>query len=319
MKLRLKESLLIVVFLMIHTCVLKSQEYSREIGIQTDNDAYLWYGQDRYYTNGLFIFYRQAAEQSKFLGKEFNKIIYEVGIGQQMYTPLSAFVPEPYLQDRPFAGYLFANGQVNLFFRNEQVLKAGLSLGTIGPHAMGQETQNLLHQTVGLYETSGWEYQIDNAVAIDVKLNYTALFFRKQNVFDISLESQLNLGTTFTGMGLGLLFRTGNINPFSQSAYHNARIGRNQTMRKALKKELYVYAKPQLNYVAYDATIQGGLFSSGSPVTFDVRPLVFEQKIGLNYSNDRFTLDYALMFKSREIYSPARHHQYGSISAYYRF
>lgn len=319
MKLRLKGSFLIVVLLMHCTYVLKSQEYSREIGIQTDNDAYLWYGQDRYYTNGLFIFFRQAADQKRFQNKKLDKVIYEIGIGQQMYTPLSAFLPEAYLQDRPFAGYLFAKGQINLFYKDEQVLKAGISLGTVGPNALAEETQNLLHKTVGLYETSGWHYQINNSAAIDMRLAYTALFLRKRNVFDVSFESQLNFGTTFTGVGLGLLFRTGNINPFNQSAYHNARISRNKTRDKALKKELYVYAKPQLNYVAYDATIQGGFFSSGSVVTFDVRPFVFEQKVGLNYSNDRFTLDYALTFRSKEIYSPARQHQYGSISAYYRF
>ena len=319
MKLRLKESFLIAALLVADTCVLRSQEYSREMGIQTDNDAYLWYGQDRYYTNGLFIFFRQAADQSRLHAKKLNKIIYEMSIGQQMYTPLSAFLPEPYLQDRPFAGYLFAKGQVNLFYRDEQILKVGVSLGTVGPDALAHETQNLFHRTVGLYETSGWEYQINNALAANLNFNYTALFFRKQNAFDLSLESHLNVGTAFTGLGLGLLFRTGNINPFDQSAYHNARISRNQVMKKALKKELYVYAKPQLNYVAHDATIQGSLFSSSSPVVFDVRPLVFEQKIGLNYSNNRFSLDYALTFRSKEMYSPARHHQYGSITAYYRF
>ncbi len=34
-----------------------AQSHSNEIGIQTDNDSYLLQGSDRYYTDGIFIYY----------------------------------------------------------------------------------------------------------------------------------------------------------------------------------------------------------------------------------------------------------------------
>jgi hypothetical protein len=72
--------------------------------------------------------------------------------------------------------------------------------------------------------------------------------------------------------------------------------------------------------VAYDATVEGGLFREDKgPVTFDVKPLVFSQQIGGMYSKNRWTIDFSLVFKSTEIKSQAKAHQYGSAALYYRF
>jgi len=312
--------LFIILLYACSTWPLQSQEYKNEFGIRSDNDAYLWYGQDRYYTNGLFFFYRHAVDQSKFQSRKLEKVIYAFTIGQQMYTPLSGFLPEPELQDRPFAGYLFGRGQINFLYKNEQVLKVGLSLGTVGPNSLAREAQNLLHNTVGLYSTSGWDYQIGNSPALNLHTEYAALIYRRSNdSFDLSLDSHLDLGSTFTGIGAGLLVRIGNINQFFHSAYHHTTVGQNGNIKPARAREFYFYAKPQLKYVAFDATIQGGLFANNSPVTFAVRPLVFEQKLGVNYTTRRFSIDYALTFRSKELQSPARQHQFGTITGSYRF
>ncbi|WDF67500.1 lipid A deacylase LpxR family protein [Sphingobacterium oryzagri] len=319
MKLKIKRILLATIFIFIKLSTSFAQEFAQEFSIVSDNDAYLWYGQDRYYTNGLFLYYRRAVDQNRLSNKNIAKITYELSIGQQMYTPLSGYVPEPFLQDRPFAGYLYGRGQVNIFSKKKHVWRIGLAAGTIGPNSFSRETQTLLHQTVGLYSTSGWDYQIKNAAAINLQIMHLALLLRNgSESLDLSLDNRLDLGTTFTGFSFGLLFRTGQINPFDQSTYHHARISRN-SMLTAIKPEFYFYAKPQLSYVVYDATIQGSMFNDRSPVTFDAQPLVFEQKVGANYAKNRLSLDYSLTFRSKEVRSNARHHQFGTIAASYRF
>jgi hypothetical protein len=45
--------------------VSSAQSYKNEFGFKSDNDAYLFYGQDRYYTNGLLIYFRHATDQKK--------------------------------------------------------------------------------------------------------------------------------------------------------------------------------------------------------------------------------------------------------------
>ena len=296
-----------------------AQNFKNEFGFKSDNDAYLFYGQDRYYTNGLFINFRHATDQQQ-LSNNLEKVTYEISAGQKMYNSISGYRPKIETQDRPFAAYLYAGANVNLFYKKESILKFGLEGGTIGPDALGEDAQKLLHKIVGFYEIKGWEYQIKNDLALNFNTQFTKLLVRSEdNKVDFSLESYANIGTTFSGAGTGILFRAGNINQLFNSSYTNSLISNNSKTEKLVKNEFFFYAKPQLNYIAYDATIQGGMFNNDSPVTYKAEPLVFVQQLGFNYSTPRFTFDFGLYFKSKEVKSTAKAHQYGTISMFYRF
>lgn len=296
-----------------------AQEYKNEFGFKSDNDAYLWYGQDRYYTNGLFVYFRRAVDQQKLTGN-LEKVTYEISAGQKMYNPLSGYRPDPATHDRPFAAHLYGGAQAGLFYKNESLFKVGVNFGTVGPDALGEEAQDLLHRIVGFYQVQGWDYQIANDFAANANVQFAKLLHRNSNnSVDFTLDTYANLGTTYNGAGVGVVFRTGAINQLFNSVHYNAGISNNSKTEKLKKREFYFYAKPQLNYVAYDATVQGSLFNDNSPVTFGVKPLMFAQSLGFNYSSPRFTIDYSLIFQSKEIKSSAKAHQYGSISMYYRF
>ncbi|MHA4896547.1 lipid A deacylase LpxR family protein [Pedobacter sp. PWIIR3] len=298
---------------------LSAQKYKNEFGFKSDNDSYLAQGSDRYYTNGLFINFRRAIDQTK-LKQGLEKKIYEISVGQKMYNPISGYAPNPATHDRPFAGYLFASGGLSWLKTDESILKVNAELGTVGPSSLAEDGQELLHKTVGFYELAGWEYQIRDEMAINISAQYTKLIHRlASNSADISFEGYANAGTTYSGAGAGVLIRAGGINQLFNSAYTNAAVGNNSKTKGLVSKEVFFYAKPQLNFVAYDATVQGSLFKNNSPVTFDVKPIVFAQQIGFNYSSQRFTFDFGMIFKTKEIKSSARAHQYGSISMFYRF
>ncbi len=293
--------------------------FKNEFGFKSDNDAYLFYGQDRYYTNGLMLYFRHATDQNK-LGEKLEKFTYEITAGQKMFNPQGGNVPNIAFHDRPFAGYLYAGASANFFYKKESILKTSLELGTVGPRSLGEDAQKLLHRIVGFYAIEGWQYQIKNELTANASLQYTRLLHRtEQDRLDFSFEGYVNLGTTFNGAGAGILLRTGNINQLFQTAYTNSTIGTRIKSAKLVTSEAFFYAKPQLNYVAYDATIQGSLFNDDSPVTFKTRPVVFAQQLGFNYSTQRFTFDFGLLFKTKEVKSTAKAHQYGSISMFYRF
>lgn len=311
-------SSLLVCFLLVCASPAFSQSFKNEFGFKTENDAYLATLNDRYYTNGLFIYFRRAINPSK-LNENIEKKTYEISVGQKMYTPYWGNVPKREDQDRPFAGYLYAGGAYSVFFKNESVLKTSVEIGTVGPNSLAQDAQKLLHTTVGFYTPAGWEYQIKNELALNLSANYSKLLVRTNDpILDVSAQGYANLGTTFSGLGTSLLFRVGNINQLFNSAYHNAVIGEAKT-KKINKNEFFVYIKPQLNYVAYDATIQGSLFNNNSPVTYGVKPIVFEQQFGVNFSSNRFTADFNVIFKTKEVKSIAQAQNYGGLSLYYRF
>ncbi|TKC56594.1 lipid A deacylase LpxR family protein [Pedobacter hiemivivus] len=295
------------------------QTYKNEFGFRSDNDSYLAQGSDRYYTNGLFIHYRRALDQQT-LKEGLEKKTYEITAGQEIYNPYSGSAPDPARQDRPFAGYLYAGGALSWFHTNERILKVSAEIGATGPNSLAEDGQELLHNTVGFYELGGWEYQIKNAVTLNLSAQYTRLLHRSSNkATDFSFEGYANAGTTFSGAGAGILFRAGGLNQLFNSAYTNAVIGNNPKTKALVKREVFFYAKPQLNFVAYDATIQGSMFNNNDPVTFGVKPIVFAQQVGFNYSSQRFTVDFGMIFKTKEVKSTAKAHQYGSISMFYRF
>ena len=314
-----KKLLFLFLVILISASAVFSQEFKNEFGFKSDNDAYLWYGQDRYYTNGLFIHYRRALDQQKLKGN-LEKVTYEISAGQKMYNAISGYRPNPATHDRPFAAYLYGGVTTSLFYKNESLLKVGVELGALGADAKGQEVQDFLHSVVGFYKVQGWDYQIANELSANASVQFAKLLHRSSdNAVDFTLDSYANVGTTYNGAGLGIVFRAGNINQLFNSAHYNASIGNKSKTDKLKRKEIYFYAKPQLNYVAYDATVQGSLFNNISPITFDVKPLVFAQTLGFKYSSPRFTLDYSLIFQTKEIKSTAKPHQYGSISMHYRF
>ncbi len=294
-----------------------AQQYKHEVGFQSDNDSYLAQGSDRYYTNGLFLHYRFATDQKK-VKPGMEKKVVELSAGQMIFNPRSGYRPDPVTQDRPFAGYLYLGGAISWFKSNERMLKAGLQLGTTGPDALAQDGQEFLHRTIGFYEPEGWAYQIRNEAAVNASVQYARLLHRSENSkTDFSFEGYANAGTTFSGAGAAVLFRAGNIEQLFSSASYNARVSSLQA--EAPKHELFFYAKPQLNFVAYDVTVQGSMFSKESPVTYGVKPVVFAQQLGVNYSTGRLSLDFNVIFKTKEIKSTAAAHQFGSISAHYRF
>jgi lipid A 3-O-deacylase len=298
----------------------QTKNYKYEIGFKSDNDAYLAINQDRYYTNGLFIYLRKALKTPVDTTHLLKRIL-SFSVGQKMYNAHSGQTSYIEKVDRPFAGYLYAGTALQLLFRNESVLKAELQIGTIGPAALGKEGQELIHKTFGFYNIDGWQYQVNNEVGINLNLDYQHLLYRAKNKkTDFSLPIQVRLGNTYSGLNTALLFRTGKLNPFYHSTATESTVSQSTEKGLLNNKEFYFFLKPSLDIVFYDATIEGGLFRSDKgPVTFDPIPLVFCQELGAVYSNNRWTFNFSLLFKTREIKSNASADQYGSLGIQYRF
>ncbi|RXF70697.1 lipid A deacylase LpxR family protein [Arcticibacter tournemirensis] len=296
----------------------QNKNFTSEFGFKSENDAYLAYGQDRYYTNGLFITFRHALKSDRTDSKTVKRI-WEAEAGQYMYNAQSGSVPDISYVDRPFAAYLYGGFKMNWFLSNEQVFQVALNGGTIGPDALGEDAQKLLHKVVKFYEVTGWQYQVNNELALNTSIDYTRLLSRTGPHSDFSLKGYANIGTTFSGAGAGILFRAGNINRLFSSVSTNSRIS-NSATDTVPSRELFFFAQPSLHFIAYDATIQGGMFSDDKgPVTFSPRRMAFSQEVGLKYAAERWTLNFSVIFRSREIKSQVHAHQYGSASVFYRF
>jgi lipid A 3-O-deacylase len=295
-----------------------AQTHSTEIGLQTDNDAYLTQGLDKYYTNGFFLHYRHALKtddnsslQNKVVGFE---------LGQKIFNAQAGRIPAPKFIDRPIAGYLYAGANVNLLYKNESNLKLGAQLGIIGPASLAKESQTFIHDTFGLYTIDGWQFQIKNALQVNLSAEYNQLLARASWI-DLSLTSYANVGTGFNGAGAGPLARIGNFNQlFNSFSTQSTAIANKVTPLH--KNEFFLYYKPQFNLVVYNATIQGGLFNSPArypEITDKIKSAVFTQEFGLAYAGSRWILNAAVHTRSKESNYMLTPHQWGSVTILYRF
>jgi hypothetical protein len=302
-----------------------SQSHSNEIGAQSDNDSYLAQGSDRYYTDGIFIYYRHALTvnansnlQNKVLGFE---------TGQKIFNPQSGSIyyngaDDPRYVDRPFAAYLYVGSTLNFLYKNESNLKLGAQIGVVGPDAFGKQVQDYVHDNFGFYHPSGWEYQIDNNWELNLSAEYNRLLARGSWI-DVSLTSYANLGNGFTGAGIGPLLRLGDFNQLFNSVSTQSTAIKSNPATRLHRHELFFYYKPQFNVVAYDATVQGSLFGSRNPnsmeITLDPERFVFSNQLGLGYSGKRFVLDAAAIFHTKDVKQMVQSHQWGTVTLLYRF
>ncbi len=292
------------------------QSFSHEFGFRSDNDAYLAYGQDRYYTNGLFISFRQAMHAAP--GARAIKKTWEASVGQYIYNAQSGYVSSRSSVDRPFAGYLYAGGKRSWFYPNDDVVSVSAQAGMIGPASLAEDTQKKLHQIIGFYEVNGWKYQVKNEFQVNLEADYLHLLARaSDNSVDLSFQAKGKAGTTFSGAGAGVMVRLGNVNPFSSSAATDARVSRDETPPP---NEFYFFYRPEISAVIYDATIQGGMFRKDKgPVTFTPRRILVTHEVGFQFAKKRWTVDFSAILLNKPIKTMAETEQYGSAALYYRF
>lgn len=285
-----------------------------ELGVITDNDSYTSSKNDKYYTNGLEIFYRFL---DKAKNAEVNKKITEFRIGQYIYNPRSISSEDIATNDRPFAGYLFVEAGCSFFYQNESVVKFNMQIGNVGPNSFGKQTQNYIHRLLHHKEATGWEHQISNTVALQSHIFYSKKIFPnlESKTIDFHFQSEADLGTIFTGASTGFLTRIGfkKLAPIYNSNLYGGAIGSNVT-------EFYFYLAPSVNYQLYDATIQGGLFKDDSPVTYDLVPLRFNGEAGFKYRKNNLNLGYSFVYKGKEVNNDENTgYFYGSISISFLF
>jgi lipid A 3-O-deacylase len=297
-----------------------AQTRSNEIGLQSDNDSFLAQGYDRYYTNGIFIYYRHALDASK-NDKLANKVLgFEAG--HKIFNPQSGAIPSVDFLDRPFAGYLYVGSSLNLLYKNESNLKLSAKIGVVGPAAGGKPLQNFIHNTFGFYPPQGWEYQIRNDVELNLSADYNKLIARGQWI-DLSAVTYANLGTGIIGAGAGPLLRLGNFNQLFQSVSTQSTASKSTTSLLH-PKEFFFYYKPVANFAGYDATVQGSIFKDHPEpntleVTKEINHFVFSQQAGISYAGSRFVFDLSVVFNSKEVKGMSHTAKWGSATLLYRF
>jgi len=275
-----------------------------------DNDIFA--NTDYYYTNGtgfqLVTPLAKGSPLSHILPgmKDAQIDLNGFSITQNMYTPVNPDVTEIQYGDHPFAAYLTL-GQFREVYDLEKKLsfKSKITFGVIGQDALGKEVQGTIHNI----HPVGWVNQINN----DLILNYNFMVSKavvSSSLYELNVTGTANIGTLYDNVSGGLDMRIGRFIPVYRGPV--SIFGLNTPGNKW---QYWFSVKGGIKAVAYDATLQGGMFSNGNPyviATGDINRLVYYGSAGIAVYYRNVGLVYDQIFIAPE-FKNARNFAWGSI------
>jgi hypothetical protein len=266
----------------------------RYVSVISENDVYAPRKQDRHYTNGARLAMGLDGDNMdswyRFMdrfplprtGTEIDS--YEFAVGHNIYTPEFFISPDPVLHDRPFAGWLYTelSRTVNSPGREQSL---AISLGVVGPLALGEEVQKLYHSIIGDLEPLGWDHQLKNEPAVLLRYRhswFTPLVDGGRVKLDLITRAGINLGNVFTDAGTGLALRLGNHLPERELPLRlQPGLSGNNTFIHVRKDRFdwMVFAGVQGRGIARNIFLDGNTFRDSHSV--DKRPLIWDAEAGI--------------------------------------
>lgn len=274
----------------------RSAGTERSFRFSYENDFFS--ASDRDYTQGVYLELISPALQHFPLTKlgwrpRADLSIFGIALETNGYTPNHIDRPEIQESDRPYASTLTIRS-FNTAIRStsKERITNTLTLGVLGPLAGGKEIQESIHRWIGYTKPLGWHNQVRNEPILNYQLNYEKKLAGDEHHLLITTTGMARAGTLSTKAAAGLAIMTGSfLSPFSAETLNHKRF------------HIHVYDQPMLNFIGYDATLQGGLINKTSPYTIpnkDINRIVFQNRFGLVVNYRRVMLEYWQSFLTRE-------------------
>ena len=262
-----------------------------------DNDFFA--ASDENYTQGynfelIAPFLKANPVNYIFLKPNGNEIKFGISVEHIGFTPDRYELPDIQVGDRAFAAAIYLKSfMIATDTEKASRFTSFFSAGMIGPVAFGDAMQTEIHKITGNKLPLGWHNQIRNDLVIAYGMGYEKQIFIHKKLISVQAQTNAVVGTLFTNGSVGVNITFGIINsPFKTESNSGFK--------------LYAYLKPTISIVAYDATLQGGLFNDGSPYTItssDVERVTGQTNFGLILQHKTLYLEYSRVFITREFKS----------------
>jgi len=273
--------------------------------LEFDNDAFV--GSDNQFSSGWSLQYHSAIAadwrsldtpadwlvrfgehlpglQGARLVKRFN-----MSVGQIIQTPANLSKRELIANDVPYAAVI-ATQATWLAYSDEEFRGFEISLGIVGPAALGEPSQNLVHRLIGINEARGWDNQLNSEPVFNVNYMRKKKFYRYRGASGFSADAALNghvaLGTLFTLAALRIETRFGrNIpggfvyspDPIGHSMIYDAGLAPASPSRPSL----YGSVSASAIAVAHDLLLDGNVFQRSHSI--EKEPFIAMLTLGIHY------------------------------------
>ena len=312
--------------------------YSAEDKVLTlvvENDLFGGNGEDENYTSGLRLGYFDINADMPELAYELDKFIptFEINettsvfysLGHNIYTPSDIEKREQDPNDRPWAAHLYGSmGLVSI--TDNHIDEIELSLGVVGPAALGEQAQKLVHSHITTQSPTpkGWSNQLKNEPAINVGWQRRFPQAWNRSVGGISLAATpyygVALGNVYSFADAGFNLRLTPESERWQDAPARVRPGLPGTGFFEIPKKgwsWYLFAGAEGRAVARNIFLDGNTFQDSHRV--DKKYFVADLNAGLAITYDQYRLSYTLVKRTKEFEGQDDDTVFGALSLGYRF
>ncbi|MDR5590344.1 lipid A deacylase LpxR family protein [Christiangramia sp. SM2212] len=243
-----------------NTTIYRDFPSEKYIRLNYDNDVFT--DSDHGYTQGITLevvhpTFKRNPLNILFFNKNSEKK-YGLSIEHLTFTPSVIGNDKIQFGDQPFAAALYIKSfQINDNFQKKSRFYSSFLIGVLGPIALGKEGQSFVHRIIDNLEPIGWKNQITNDLLLNYEINYEKQIINFQDFLLINSDTGFRLGSLYTDLSAGLSGMIGLIKTPSSLKSRNS------------KFQIYLYANPKLYAVAFDASLQGGLFNKKSIYVID--------------------------------------------------
>ncbi len=295
-------------------------------------------GSDQAYTNGFRVSYVFAESEIPFwaestmnlsaaLKHEFENSIpnFSFAIGQQLYTPNDTQNTELILDDRPYASWLYASFSAQ--FRTENRIDSiEANIGTIGNTALGEQSQNSIHDILKIPTAKGWRNELNSEPTLQFTYQRRLKFFQlsdeasKRKYFDVTPHYGAALGNVAINAHAGALFRAGlnlpdDFGPARASGDGDSFVPVSQNFSRPWS--LYAFAGGRATGVLRNIFLDGNTFQASHRVTR--RAIVLETEFGAGALWKQFGVTWRFVTRSPEFQERDEVASFASLSLTYFF
>jgi lipid A 3-O-deacylase len=294
---------------------------------QFEND--LFHGSDRHYTNGLRLSWLspRGSESSphlhwvrevlELIGRSENEETrFGLAIGQSMYTPEDDQRRDLIIDDRPYAGWLYAAMSLHSVLNSNTLESVELNLGIVGPEALGRQGQDLIHEVRFISRFKGWDNQLKNEPGLlllyERKWRSYSAALSKTLAADLIPHAGFALGNVATGLNLGGSARVGwNIpEDFGPPSLIEGMTALDPKLDN--KSSFYFFTSVDGRFVAHNIFLDGNTFTDSHSV--DKRQWVADLSVGAAWRIGRVQFAYSNVLRTKEFEGQPDDARYGSIS-----
>jgi hypothetical protein len=302
------------------------------VTVTIDNDLFV--GNDSGYTNGIYLSFFDVGDSKNEIPKhDFwvaplmwsmpkNGTLGAVNsymLGQTMSTPSDITVVIPDENELPYSALLaLTNSYITV--TPTYADRVSTSIGIVGPLALGEESQKLVHKIIGSDEPQGWDTQLENELVFQLSRGRTwRSWVSDSDNMDFLTSADLSVGTIQSSISAGITIRYGKdlINSYATTLLNNSRTSN----PSAIKGAWYIYGGLQTGYVFNQIFTDGNTFRDSRSIDYDKQFVGLTFGIAYSWENTSFTFainDSNIIQSGKEQKTLEDLTQYGTITLAWR-